>query len=372
MQMTMSKRSAIAVAVAFACFALLSVRGQDEEAPAPAEGENAAQAEGAPVAAKPEKFFYPLLRCLRIDDGVAQVLKPRTKDWVVAEEGKFYPLGSVIRVESVENGPVGVKFAFGEKAILTVTNAAEFATKEIEIGEKTRTLVLKGGRLGLDLPRTLPDGLFTVSAPFFTCSNLAGESVFEYSAGGDGDEAVIRCVTGSMALEGRHYKVERMGAANQIRIRTTGDDRFTSMRGESGDCKVLLEQGLIQQKNFETGEVKDVPKTLEFSLSPQCAIKIFRDKSPVGGRMVVSMMTFNPSGAMQNRCAFAEGLSNVNSGELVVAAVVPDAEKDKAKNADEEAETVENVEAKTEESGDDSKPAEDKDKKKDKEAGDDL
>ena len=345
MQRTISKSSALALAAACTCVFLFSARGQDAEA-APAE-DGAATPEGT-VAAKPEKLFYPLLRCQRIDGGSVQVRKPRSQEWVPAEEGRFYPLGSEVRVSADDAGAISVKFAFGEKAVLTVTNAAVFATKEIAIGDKARTLVLKGGQLGLDLPRTLPDGVFTVSAPFFTCSNLAGESLFTYSAGGDGDEAVVRCVTGSMALEGRHYKVERMGAANQIRIRTTGDDLFTSLRGESGDCKVHLSQGLVQEKNFETGEVKDVPKALDFSLSPQCAIKIFRAKSTVGGRMVVSMMTFGPSGDMLNRCAFAEDRANVNSGELVVAVSLPDAEKEKAKASEADAEAVESVEAQPE------------------------
>ncbi len=344
------------LAMACACVVFSAV-AEDEAEAKPAEG---GEAVPEVAAAKPEKFFYPLLRCILIDGCEVQVLKPREKEWKAVEEKKFYPLGSTFRVNPLAKDGVRAEFAFGEKSRLVVTNSAEFATKEIEIGDAARTLVPRRGTLSLNLPRTLRDGMFSVAAPFFECCNLAGESMFTYAAEGDGDEVVIRCVTGSMALVGRHYKIERMGAANQIRIRTTGDDLFTSMRGESGDCKVQLDQGLTQEKNFETGEVKDVPKTLEFSLSPQCAIKIFRAKSKVGGRMVVSMMTFNPAGEMVNRCAFAENRANVNSGELVVAATVPEAEKDKAKSADEEAEAVESVDVKPEDGAEEKKEDENK------------
>ena len=95
----------------------------------------------------------------------------------------------------------------------------------------------------------------------------------------------------------------------------------------------------MPEKNFETGEVKEVAKTLDFTLSPQCSIKIFRRNAATAGRMIVSTMTFSPAGDMLNRCAFAEGRANVNSGELVVPDTIPDSGKDKAKDADADAET---------------------------------
>ena len=345
MQMTFLKKIALGAMTVAVCAALSPAYAEDEAEKKPAaEGE---VAEGlSDLAAKPEKFFFPLVRCRLIDGCSVKVMKSANAGWAEAEEGRFYPMGSAFRVEALEgSAQVKAEFAFGEKAVLKATNAVEFATEEIEIGAPSRTVLLQKGRIMFDLPRSLPDGMFSVKAPFFACSNLAGESIFDYVPVGDGDETVVRCVTGSIALQGQHYKIARMGAANQVRIRTTGDSLFTSLRGESGDYVVTLDQGLVQDKNFETGEAKDVPKTLDFSLSPQCAIKIFRKKAAVAGRMIVATMTFNPAGDILNRCAFAEGRSNVNSGELVVPDTIP-AEKEKAKDADAEAATVESVDAK--------------------------
>ena len=218
----------------------------------------------------------------------------------------------------------------------------EFSTKEIKIGDLKRTLVLRKGRVDLKLPLQLKEGFFSVEAPNFKCENLAGESRFDYSSADDGDEVVVRCVTGSMALSGSHFKFPRLVAANQLRITTTGKGLFSLIKGESGDCKAQLDQGLVAERNFDTGDLVEKAKTLDFTLSPQCVIKIFRAKSKVGGRTVVSMMTFGSTGDMKNRIAFAEGRSNVNSGELVVSTKVAEADKAaKSNSADEETETVE-------------------------------
>jgi len=384
MKLTTLTKSAVAAAcVGVLSFALPSFANDDESAPAAAEGgeekktEAAADGDAFPVAPKDDKFFYPLVRCDEIRGATVEVFKPGAEGWIAANEKKFYPLGSAFRVSRGEKaGQTRVSIAFGTGSRILVTNAAEFATRPIAIGEDARVVELRSGLIEVSLPRVLKDGLFNVAAPYFVCSNLAGDSLFEYTKLDDGDEAVVRVITGSLAVKGSHYDIPRMGAANRVRIRTTKDELFTSIRGESGDCLVKLDQGLIAQKDYETGETKESAKTLDFQLSPLCSIKIYRAISPVGGRRVVSMMTFAPNGQMKNRCAFAENRSNVNSGELVVTTTaIKDADR---KASESEAEATEAVEvaapAKKEDSdGEEAKEDDDKDSKKEKkEDSDDI
>lgn len=340
------KRAAVVACVGVFAFAIPSF-AEDEEA-APAEGaeesktEAAADGESLPAAPKDNKFFYPLVRCDEIRGAVVEVAKPGSDGWVAASEKKYYPLGSAFRVVPGALEPARVSIAFGTGSRVLVTNAAEFATRPIAIGDQERVVELRAGKIEVSLPRVLKDGLFSVAAPYFTCYNLAGDSQFEYAKLDDGDEAVVRVITGSLALKGSHYEIGRMGAANRVRIRTTKDELFTSIRGESGDCLVKLDQGLIAQKDYETGEVKESEKYLDFQLSPLCSIKIYRATSPIGGRRVVSVMTFAPNGQMKNRCAFAEKRSNVNSGELVVTtSAIKEADR---KASESEAEATEAVE----------------------------
>lgn len=345
MNRTISFKTTVALA-SVSAFALFSPVVAQEEA---TEEKPAAEAVDATAA---EQVFTPLMRCTHAEGSVL-LLRPRTQGWVAAEEGHYYPLGSVVRVAGQDGVAPLAEFAFGEKSTVLVTNDAEFVTREVEFGAQERTVVLKAGRINLNLPRSLRDGLFKVVAPAFTCENLAGESRFDYSSDRDGDEVVVRCVTGTMTLKGSHYEIPKMGAANQLRIRTTGDRLFSSLRGESGDCKMKLSMGLMPERNFETGELKDAPRDLDFSLSPQCVVKIFRARSAVTGRMSVSTMTFSPSGEMLNRFVFAEGSSALNSGELIISTKIP--EEASAKKADDdEAETVE-VKAGDDEEKDDKK-----------------
>ena len=263
--------------------------------------------------AKPAaKHFHTLVK---VSEAVGDVLVklPRTSDFRRAEEGKFYPNGSSFRT----SGGTAV-FEFGKECTMKVTGDAEFGTREEELSSQQRSVIPVRGSFVVSLPRTLPTGLFTMAFPNFTAKDLAGESHYELVPSGDGDEVVVHVVTGMLAIEGPHYRVLRMSAADRMRIRTTGDSLFTSLRGESGDYKVSLDQGCTTYKDPITGEVKRQDKRLDFSLTPQCAIKIFRKRAQVGGRMAVSVMTFDPAGEMRNRFTFAEGSEKVNFGEEVV------------------------------------------------------
>jgi uncharacterized protein YaiE (UPF0345 family) len=290
--------------------------------------------------AKAEVVFTPLVRCAAVK-GVVEVLIPGSSEWTAVKINKYYPLGSSFRsIGANMDGAIdsAAEFKFGPKSIVAISGASEFSTKAISIGELKREMTVVSGTVKITLPRTLKDGLFSVKMPNFEVFNMAGESTFErvIDKAGDGDEVVVRVITGAVALTGRHYKIERMGVANQIRIRSTKDNLFTSLRGESGDYIVKLDQGVMEQiKDFETGEKGTVPRSLDFHLSPQCAVKIWRAKAMIGERTVISMMTFGPSGSLMNRCSYAEGRAQINSGEMVSTKNIKDVEK-KEKDAESE------------------------------------
>lgn len=290
------------------------------------ENDNATAAEGntggidpalvkAATAKPAAKHFHSLFRLSRADAKV-MVKLPRQQEFKEAKEGKFYPNGATFRISG--GATATAEFEFGKDAVLKTSGEVEFGTREVEYGTQPRTVTLTRGAITVSLPRTLPTGLFSVAYPNFTVKDMAGESRHELTSLGDGDEAVVHVVTGMLALEGAHYTVARMSAADKVRIRTTGETLFTSMRGEAGDYKVSLDQGTTTYRDPISGAVSNQVRRLDFSLTPQCAIKIFRKRSQVGGRMVVSVMTFDPSGEMRNRFTFAEGAASVNFGEEVV------------------------------------------------------
>ena len=157
-----------------------------------------------------------------------------------------------------------------------------------------------------------------MNAPGFSVYNPAGRSRYTYKTmdDGEGDEALVRCVTQTMSIKGRHFDITGMKAANELRIRTSKDNLFTALYGKSGDIAVKLDQGRIFVKDFATGKVNQEDKFLDWRLSPETVVRIHRALPAIGERMSVTVMTFDSHGELKNRCAFAEGLAEVNSGEL--------------------------------------------------------
>ena len=312
-----------------------AAEGEESGAEVSSRGEGAAKsAEG--------RNFTSLPFCRRLE-GSAEVLKPGAAGWVAIEEGVFYPLGSSFRTTDDASKLV---IQFGNEVQVSLDSAASFGTRMQALGETVRTVLLQGGVISVSLPRNFPQGVFSIVAPGFKVVNPAGESRYAYVRTADGEAAQIRCVTGRLKVEGRHFTFPELKAADEIKIRTSQDLLFTGLYGNRGDCMVLLDQGLKKVKNYATGETTIENKPLEWPLSPRTAVRIHRALPAIGERMSVTVMTFDAAGALKNRCAFAEGREDVNSGELG-----PTAKRDReelAKRAAEATETVA-VEAEPEE-----------------------
>lgn len=297
--------------MAFASAALLAsaLFAQDEEEQ-PAEG-GAEQAAAVQQKQPDGKPFHMLPLC-RLVEGVAEVLRPGAEAWEPLEEGRFYPLGCAYRTATAASR---LTVQFGAKSEVRIAGEASFGTRAQEVGLKDRTVILRSGTITVSLPRGMPAGLFKVAAPGFAAVDLAGESTYAYEGTGDGDVATVRCVTGALAIEGRHFRIVDMHAANELKIRTSQDLLFTGLYGLSGDYIAKLDQGVVTVHDIESGTDRREDRVLDWHLSPQTAVRIHRAVPKIGERMSVTVMTFDETGALVNRCAFAEGLAELNTGE---------------------------------------------------------
>ncbi len=258
------------------------------------------------------KFFHTLPSVAKLE-GSASVLKPGARDWEPVVEGKFYPLGSVYRTSGQGTR---LTVALGRSCSVIIAGEASFGTRGQGLDVKSRAILLKSGTVTVDLPRNLPEGLFFVEAPGFSVLNPAGKSTYRYVKTGDGDKATIRCVTGSLSIEGLHFRILSMRAANEVCIQTSQDALFTGIYGTRGDYICKLDQGQIKIRDVETGESHTEQKFLEWKISPQTAVRIQRAVPEIGENMAVTVMTFDAAGTLKNRCAFAENRFEINSGEL--------------------------------------------------------
>ena len=315
--MTIKKPFAFFAASLIAVAAVAQEDGESAASSGEASSGEASAADGVvqmPKAAEPATFSS--LPFCRESGGVAEVRKPGSEAWEPIEDGRFYPLGS-----SYRTGPDGrLVLAFGQNATAAIGADASFSTRPQKIGEKVRSIVLGAGTLKLRLPDNMREGAFTVAAPGFVVKNPAGESRYLYETTVDGDRATVRCVTGALAVDGRHFVIPMMHAADEVVIRTSNDNLVTFLYGTSGDYVVKLDQGVRTREEFDDeGKVKSVQETgvLDWHLSPATKVIISRSRSAIGERMSVHTMAFDASGERKSECAFCEGRAEVNTGELV-------------------------------------------------------
>lgn len=259
-----------------------------------------------------DQLFYTL-PCCRHVDGSGEVRKSGSGEWEPIEEGRYYPLGSSFRGTTDFSKVI---IGFGPQCEVAAIGRSGFGTRPQPLEVKSRTLVLEGGNIELKVPRDLPEGSFKVAGIGFLADNLRGQSEFGYELPGDGELARMRCKSGSMSVDGRHFKIAEMRTSNEISIRTSQDQLVTALTGVSGDVKVRLDQGMVETRDFETQETRIETRSLEWNLSPDTSVRIHRAKPIVGDKLAVTVMTFDAAGALKNRCAFTEGRHEMTTGEL--------------------------------------------------------
>jgi len=284
---------------------------------------------------QPVEKPYHMLPLCRIVEGGAEVLRPGATAWEQIEEGRFYPFGCTYRTTAAASR---LTIQFGRASEVSMEGVASFATRQQPVGQKDRTIILKGGKINVKLSRNLKPGLFTVTAPGFAVVNMTGESEYDYEGTGDGDVATVRCVTGSFSVNGRHFRIPSLQAANEFKIRTSQDLLFTGLYGVSGNFVVNLDQGILVTHDIETSTDKQEDRKLDWRLTPRTAVRIHRAKPAIGERMSVTVMTFDETGAVVNRCAFAEGMVELNTGEQGEKALA--AKKESAERAAKDADAV--------------------------------
>jgi len=308
------KTETLMVAAAFAA----CVSFAQEEAAASSDGASGEEiVEGvAKPPEKPASEIFSTLPFCREMSGMAQVQKPGGS-WAPMEEGRFYPLGSIFRTSQGARAVV----AFGKNSYVEIEGDSSFESRAQPLGGRSRTIVPLAGTVFLSLPENIPEGAFFVTTPGFTVKNPAGNSKYVCAPSGDGIDMSVRCVTGAMEVEGRHFVMPRLRAANEFKIRSSHDNLVTIITGVSGDFVVRLDQGLSVTTEIDD-DGKRVEKTgaqtLDWHLTPETHVQIDRAVPEIGGKMSVHTMAFDAAGVMQSERGFCEDRFEINTGELVM------------------------------------------------------
>jgi len=274
--------------------ALLTVSAQENE---PAEVKEAVAASDN-LGGPPEIKFANLVRVVNIQ-GLCEVNNPDVGTYQPAKHNKAYPMGSVFRT-GADSSCILILSAEDNVAIEQKTELIVAAAKQ---NSQSLTLKLIAGAVKTTLRDNLADGSFSVSTPNTVVRNLSGRGAYSLSMESDGELFRLSTITGKARVEGSHYTVPALQAANRLNITTAPNRSFSRLTSVSGDYAIELPDGSEEP--------------VVFSMSPKAVVKIWRENAPVGGRTIVSTLVVSPTGLARHRFAYAEGRTLLKTGELV-------------------------------------------------------
>jgi len=270
---------------------------------APAAAPDAAAAEEAAAIdpkAPQAKQFESLIRVINIR-GVCEVNNEDLKGFVAAKDNKAYPLSTIFRTGPQSSAMLLLS---ASDTIFLFENAEVMinCTKENPLA---RTVLLSNGKVRTNIRDNVAEGFFAVYTPDFTCKNIAGRAEFTLSRDTNAETVRIGVTTGLVVIDGAHYQITGLRAANIIEISTGANRMLTRIDDVFGDYPIILANGM------------ENPVT--FPMQTKSSVKIWREKAPVGGRDIVTTLAMSPSGTAIHRFAFAQGRSDLATGELVTA-----------------------------------------------------
>ena len=279
---------------ALAAVWMTAVHAQGEAQPAAADGQ-------APAAAQqeaPAKIFMPMVRLVQVR-GKCDAQNPDLGSYSAAVENKVYPLGTRFRTGSES----AATLVFSAQESAQLASSTEVCVEAPDKQPDNRVLRLVAGTVKTSLRENLPEGSFSVCTPNAACRNVEGRGEYALSADAATETLQIATITGAARIDGPHYHIPALRAANTVNIQTSSDRSFSRLASVSGDFVIVLNKG------------EEEP--VSYGMSPKAVVKIWRENAPVGGRPVIAALVVSPTGIAKHRFAYAEGRSGVATGELV-------------------------------------------------------
>ena len=261
-------------AVVAAC--MTAANAQDEEAQPAETGDEAPAVAEQPLDAS-GKTFMPMVRIVQTR-GTCEVNNPDVGSYAAAVEGKVYPLGTQFRTGADSLATL----IFSSQESVQLSSSSEVLVSAPEGNPDGRVVRLLAGRIKTYLRENLPEGSFCIELPNAVSTNVEGRGEYALSGDANGETLLIKTITGAARIEGPHYQIPALRAANTVDIQTSADRSFSRLTSVSGDFAIILNKGEEEPVNY--------------GMSPKAVVKIWRENAPVGGRPVIAALVVSPTG----------------------------------------------------------------------------
>jgi hypothetical protein len=229
-------------------------------------------------------------------------MNPDVGQFEAAQHNKAYPLGSHFRTAAGS----GCFLVFSPEDSAEILEQSEVMVTGISDDNRTcHTLnvkIIQGG-MKTTLRDNLKGNVFNINTPNAELKNITGRGEYSLTTEGENEIFQAATITGAASVKGPHYTIPALQAANTVNILTAPNRSLSRLTSVSGDFAILLHNGTGNPVNY--------------GMSPQAIVKIWREVAPVGGRTIVSTLVVSPTGMARHRFAYVEGREALQTGELV-------------------------------------------------------
>ncbi len=239
--------------------------------------------------------------------GDCQIRRPGQEAFEPVLKGKAYPYGSILKCGKESDMVVSLSES---DAVRILANSMVGADIDREHGDR-RIVSLKHGDINVRLDVLNTNNSAIIETPVGRCVSMVGNAKMSLVSTPAENTLEIRAEAAcQIRLVGPQFVVPELKVGSAISISTAADYSQTRIRDILGDYRIFVNKGLeldpAPAAESEEGEV-----LLPVAMSAQSTVKIWREKAPVGGRLIVSVLATGPDGKGRESYAFAVGRNNV-------------------------------------------------------------
>ena len=221
-------------------------------------------------------------------------------------KGKAYPFGSLLRCGKDSE----MIISLSEKdAVAMMGESVVTAKLDREDGNR-RIISLMQGEIKARLDVLNTNASVIIDSPVGRCVSMVGNAKIKLATTpGEDTLEVTAGASCQVRLVGPQFVIPELKVGQSIAISTLTDNSQTRIRDVAGDYRIFVNKGL--EFNPMPSESEEADVLLPVAMSAQSMVKIWREKAPVGGRLIVSVLATGPDGKGRESYAFAVGRNNV-------------------------------------------------------------
>lgn len=277
--------------------------------------------------------FNNLLRVIA-PRGECQIRLPGSEEYAPVLKGRAYPFGSLVRTGKDSD----IVIALSDRDAVRLSDNTVVAFDLDHKANDCRVVGLRAGEILTRLDVVNTNEFVVIDTPAGRGVEMVGNARFKLTSTPLDDTLEVRAeASSSIKIVGPQFAIPGLKSGNGVSITTMKDNSMTRISDLLGDYRVFVNKG--NEFNPDTSDVDANESLLPVSMSSRSTVKIWREKAPVGGRLIVSVLATGPDGKGRESYAFAVGKDNVVTRSDVFNLPVATSDEEEADDGDDTVDT---------------------------------